>query len=41
MEAFSNVNIVAEFLAKLQDVESYCWYTYNGVGAWCYNVDEN
>ena len=32
MEAFSNVNIVAKLLAKLQKVESSCRCTYNGVG---------
>ena len=32
MEAFSNVNIVAKLLANLQEVESSCRYTYNGVG---------
>ena len=32
MEAFSNVNIVAKLLAKLQEVESSCRCTYNGVG---------
>ena len=32
MEAFSNVNIVAKLLAKLQEVESSCRYTYNGIG---------
>ena len=32
MEAFSNVNIVAKLLAKLQVVESSCRCTYNGVG---------
>ena len=32
MEAFSNVNIVAKLLAKLQEVESSCRSTYNGVG---------
>ena len=32
MEAFSNVNIVATLLAKLQEVESSCRCTYNGIG---------
>ena len=32
MEAFSNVNIVAKLLAKLQEVESSCSCSYNGVG---------
>ena len=32
MEAFSNVNIVAKLLAKLQEVESSCRCTYHGVG---------
>ena len=32
MEAFSNVNIAAKLLAKLQEVESSCRCTYNGVG---------
>ena len=32
MEAFSNVNIVAKLLGKLQEVESSCRCTYNGVG---------
>ena len=32
MKAFSNVNIVAKLLAKLQAVESSCRCTYNGVG---------
>ena len=32
MEAFSNVNIVAKLLAKLQEFESSCRCTYNGVG---------
>ena len=32
MEAFSNVNIVAELLVELQEVESSCRCTYNGVG---------
>ena len=32
MEAFSNVNIAAKLLAKLQEVERCCWCTYNGVG---------
>ena len=32
MEAFSNVNIVAKLLAKLEEVESSCRCTYNGVG---------
>ena len=32
MEAFSNVNIVEKLLAKLQEVESSCRCTYNGVG---------
>ena len=32
MEAFSNVYIVAKLLAKLQEVESSCRCTYNGVG---------
>ena len=31
MEAFSNVNIVAKLLAKLQEVERSCRCTYNGV----------
>ena len=31
MEAFSDVNIVAKLLAKLQEVESSCRCTYNGV----------
>ena len=30
MEAFSNVNIVAKLLTKLQEVESSCRCTYNG-----------
>ena len=32
MKVFSNVNIVAKLLAKLQEVESSCRCTYNGVG---------
>ena len=32
MEAFSNVNIAAKLLAKLQEVESSCRCTYNGFG---------
>ena len=32
MEAVSNVNIVAKLLAQLQEVESSCRCTYNGVG---------
>ena len=32
MEAFSNENIVAKLLAKLQEVESSCMRSYNGVG---------
>ena len=32
MEAFSNENIVAKLLTKLQEVESSCRCTYNGVG---------
>ena len=32
MKAFSNVNIVGKLLAKLQEVESSCRCTYNGVG---------
>ena len=32
IEAFSNVNIVVKLLAKLQEVESSCRCTYNGVG---------
>ena len=32
MEAFSNVNIVEKLLTKLQEVESSCRCTYNGVG---------
>ena len=32
MEAFSNVNIVAKLLVKLQEVESSCRCTYNGFG---------
>ena len=32
MEALSNVNIVAKLLAKLQEVDSSCRGTYNGVG---------
>ena len=32
MEASTNVNIVAKLLAKLQEVESSCRCTYNGVG---------
>ena len=32
MEAFSNVNIVAKLLAKLQEVESSCRCTYNDAG---------
>ena len=32
MEAFSNVNIVAKLLAKLQEVESSCKCAYNCVG---------
>ena len=32
MEAFSNVNIVAKLLAKLQEVESFCKCTCNGFG---------
>ena len=32
MDAFSNVTIVAKLLAKLQEVESSCMCTYNGVG---------
>ena len=32
MEAFSNVNIVAKFLVKLQEVESSCRCTCNGFG---------
>ena len=32
MEAFSNVNIVAKLLAKLQEVENSCRCTNNGVG---------
>ena len=32
MEAFSNVNTVAKLRTKLQEVESSCRCTYNGVG---------
>ena len=32
MEAFSNVNIVAKLLVKLQEVVSSCRCTYNGFG---------
>ena len=32
MEALSILNIVAKLLAKLQEVESSCRCTYNGVG---------
>ena len=32
VEAFSNVNILAKLLAKLQEVVSSCRCTYNGVG---------
>ena len=32
MLAFSNVNIVAKLLAKLQEVKSSCRCTYNDVG---------
>ena len=31
-EAFSNVNIDAKLLSKLQEIESSCRCTYNGVG---------